>query len=162
MSSYETYDPFAESDDPDGDYRPTLSKLGWEEYLSIGDERSVLYVTSWRRTTTDGTVEYMLDVWDVSQGSPFIKVDGLVALMDLLSRWAPAVQAAAVVNLIDDLREGDLGDGTVEQIAARLAYGATDTLPRMRRQKQEVDEHRRALRAQRMAQRQQQPVAPPA
>jgi hypothetical protein len=152
---YEQYDPFAEAGDPNGNYQERLRKLGWEEFLSVGDDRSVLYITSWKRTISDGDIEYILDVWDINQGSPFIKVDGFVTLMDLLSRWAPAVQAAAMVNLIDDFRDGDLGNGTVEQISARISYGITDTLPRMRQRKREDDERRRAIREQRQAQRRQ-------
>lgn len=149
---YETFDPFAELPDNDGDYAANLNRAGWEEFLSIGDDRSVLYITSWRRTKQDSETEYMLDVWDVNCGSPFIKVGSFPDLMDLLARWAPAVQAATMVHLVDGVLEGGLSSsGVIEQVAARASFGAADALPVMRRQEAEQQRQRRLHREARRA-----------
>lgn len=151
-SSYETLDPFAE--DPDStDYTETLTKLGWTNILTVGDsERSPLYVNAWQRQHPDGRTEYAVDVWDQNMGSPFVKVGSFPEVMDLLARWAPAVQAAAVSQLIAEVSDGGLSEwGTVEQMAARVAYGISDALPKMRAAEAEAD---RARRKRALAQRQ--------
>jgi hypothetical protein len=67
------------------------------------------------------------------QGSPFIKVESFPELMDLLARWAPAVQAAALVYLIDNLQASRLDrEGVAEIVAAKAAFGATEGLSAMK------------------------------
>lgn len=153
-NQYEIVDPLADAPD-NVDMEPYLRSQGWEDFMGIGDERSPLYIQSWRRKSADGTFEYMVDVWNINYGSPYLKVNSFPELMDLLAKWAPAVQAASVAHLIDDVLESGLSDhGTIERIAAKMAFGTSDVLPRMRRQEAEQE-------AARQRQREARRVAPP-
>ncbi|MEV5690718.1 hypothetical protein [Micromonospora globbae] len=130
-----------------------LEQQGWSEFLGIGGEASELCVRSFRRTV-GGRDEFIVEVWDAAQGSPFVKVDNFGELMDLLARWAPAVQAAAVVAAVDDLRSYGLDkDGLAELVGAKVAFGASDALPALRRHEQQQAAHRRQVAAQRKAAR---------
>ncbi|MEU4772820.1 hypothetical protein [Micromonospora sp. NPDC023644] len=150
--SYEIFDPFEGAPDT-VEVTGWLEGQGWSEFLGVGDEDSVLRVRSFRRTV-DGRDEFIVDVWDVVQGSPWVKVDNFGDLMDLLARWAPAVQAAAMVAAVDDLRSYGLDkDGLAELVAAKVAFGASDALPALQRHEQEQAAHRRQVAAQRKAAR---------
>ncbi|WP_433530476.1 hypothetical protein ACQPYA_30760 [Micromonospora sp. CA-263727] len=146
--SYEIFDPFEGA--PDTVVATEwLEGQGWSEFLGIGDEDSVLRVQSFRRTV-DGRDEFIVDVGDVVQGSPYVKVDNFGELMDLLARWAPAVQAAALVAAVDDLRSYGLDkDGLAELVGAKVAFGAAEALPALQRHEQHQAAHRRQVAAQR-------------
>ncbi|MFE7871651.1 hypothetical protein ACFUYE_15025 [Micromonospora humida] len=156
-SRCEPYDPFAEAEDPDGDYETTMRTLGWERFLTVGEDPAPLYITTWRRTMPDGGIEYAFDVWGIDAGSPFFKVATFPELMDLVARWAPAVQAAHVSAFLGDLAEvGGLSTmGVVERVAARAAFGVKDALPEIRSAEREAARLYRQQQA-----RRQQPVAP--
>ncbi|NIL56242.1 hypothetical protein [Salinispora arenicola] len=150
--SYEIFDPYA--DLPDGvNAEKWLEQQGWSEFLGVGGEDSDLHIRSFRRTF-DGRDEFLVDVWDVNQGSPYVKVDNFGDLMDLLARWAPAIQAAALVQAVDNLRSPALDmDGVAEVVGAKVAFGASDVLPALRRDRQEQAAYRRQVAEQRKAAR---------
>jgi hypothetical protein len=126
---------------------------GWEDFFVVGYTDGPLTIHTWRRPTDAGGWQYVVQVTDVLYGSEFIRVPGLVELMDLLARWAPAVQAAAICDLLHDLGGAGLNpEGTVETVAARAKYGVIATLPRLQvelRDRQE--EQARAREARRRA-----------
>jgi hypothetical protein len=140
--AYEIIDPFEGM--PEGsDDSEWLEQQGWTDFVGLGNPESAMYVRSFRRKTETG-MEYIVDYWDVLYGSEYFKVDGPGELMDLLARWAPAVQAAAIVAVIDDARQFGLShDGLVEQIAAKAAFGANDTLENRRNLLREQSRDRR-------------------
>ncbi|WP_433225119.1 hypothetical protein [Microtetraspora malaysiensis] len=110
---------------PDGFVDELLKGQGWEEFLCIGDPNGDLYMESWRRHYEDKPTEYLLQVGNVNESGPFMVVDNFPELMDLFTRWAPAVQAAATAGVVRDLTNSDLSAyGFVEIIAARAAHGA--------------------------------------
>lgn len=110
-----------------------LRSQGWELFLHIGNEDSCLYVRSWRRQHDDSE-QYMVEVSDGANDSPYISVPNFGELMDLLARWAPVVQAATISDLIGGIIGSGLSYfGSVERIAAKAVFGAEDVLPEMRR-----------------------------
>ncbi|TCB89266.1 hypothetical protein E0H26_28175 [Micromonospora zingiberis] len=149
---YEIFDPFEGAPDT-VDVGVWLEQQGWSEFLGVGDELSYLRVQSYRRTV-DGRDEFIVDVWDMAQGSPFVKVNNFGELMDLLARWAPAVQATALVSVVDSLRSDNLlTDGVAELLGAKVAFGASDGLPALREQARQQAAYRRQVAEQRKAAR---------
>lgn len=125
---------------PDGcdDIDAFLTAQGWQRFLVLGAANSTMRINSWRRHPTNQPVEYLVNVDDIHSVSSYLRVDTLPELMDLLARWAPAVQAAAITVLIDDLTGLSLNEeyGLVETITARVVHGAEHTLPRLHRREQ--------------------------
>jgi hypothetical protein len=145
-ANYQQVNPFADAP-ANVDVESYLASQGWEEFLGIGGENSELYIQSWRRTLPDAQTEYIVDVWNAAFGSPYIKVTSFVDLMDLLARWAPAIQAAAVVAILDEVQQLGLSpSGMIERIAAKAAFGATEGLPILQRQEAEQRAMRRQAR----------------
>lgn len=149
--TYETFDPFDGM--PDGtDADQWLSQQGWTDSIGIGSEDSPMRIRSYQRTV-NGEAEYIVDVWDILGGTPYIKVPGPGELMDLLARWAPAAQAASVVQLVDELVDPSLDTtNVVGRVAAKVIHGVEEVLPAMRRHEREVAAHRRQARLAREAQ----------
>lgn len=143
------------ADLPDGGaVEPYLTERGWEQFLAVGDSRgdgtSAMVIRTWRRTGGDDGARYMLEVGDSLQSSPYLLVDTLPELLDLMARWAPIVQAAAVSYVVDGLIEYGINrEGLVEMIAARVRFGADETHDRFRAQLLRDEEVRRARRAER-------------
>ncbi|OHX04628.1 hypothetical protein [Micromonospora sp. WMMB235] len=149
--TYEIYDPF--KDRPDKvDSDRWLEQEGWSEFFGIGGEESDLRIRSYRRIVKGGREEYIVDVWDLMHGSPFVKVDNIGELMDLLARWAPAVQAAALVYVLDELQSYRLDRrGVVEAVTAKAAWGATEGAQALVADEREQAARRRQVAAQRKA-----------
>lgn len=135
------------ADCPDGaDVAKFMSSQGWEEFLSIGEEAGDLSLHSWRRKV-EGRWQYLLQAHDASVLSPFMLVDSFPELMDLFSRWAPAVQAASITATTSELFGQYIDEhGLVERVAARAAYGASDLQERLQEEKRRRDRERRAQR----------------
>lgn len=119
-------------DPPPGtdDFTPEADTLGlaehnWVEFLRLGDPEGPLGIRTWRCTTSEQT-SYLLRVEERTYISSFLQVDTLPELMDLLARWAPAVQAAAVADALSCINMEGLSDkGFTERLGAKLAYGQT-------------------------------------
>ncbi|MFG1801029.1 hypothetical protein ACGFI4_12790 [Micromonospora carbonacea] len=150
--TYQIFDPYeGMPHDATVNAEQWLDQQGWSEFLGIGGEQSDLSIRTYRRTV-EGQDEYIVQVWDVMQGSPFVKVDNFGELMDLLARWAPAAQAAALVFVIDALQSYDLDrEGVVETLAAKAAFGGSKGLEALQRHQQEQDAQRRRVAEQRRA-----------
>ncbi|WP_190817728.1 hypothetical protein [Saccharopolyspora pogona] len=120
-----------------GDY---LESQGWSPYLRLGaGEWASLNLLTWQRDQ-DGRSEYLIAVSNQDQASEYLKVSSLPTLMDLLARWAPAVQAASIADVVQDLHEPLIEhEGIVETIAARAVWGVQDRLPRLRSYRQTWD-----------------------
>jgi hypothetical protein len=102
-----------------------LGAKGWEIFLQLGDDDSDTWIQTWRRE--DGDPGFLIRVHDVASASPCVQVDTFPELMDLLAKWAPVIQTAAVVSVLDDLRQYAIrDDGLVEFLAARVRYGAEE------------------------------------
>lgn len=146
------FDPFAELPaNTDGIAERLLEQLGWEEGFGIGNEATFQRIRSYRRAV-DRTEEHMIEVVDVLGASPYLRGDSFVELMHMTARWAPAVQAAAVVDLIDEMRSFSLGDdNTIGRIAAHVVDGIEKTLPSMRDNARQQASHERRVREARKA-----------
>lgn len=146
--AYVEFDPHADA--PDGtDAGSWLEEQGWSEFLGIGDEQTDLRFRSWRRQI-DGRWEYACEVWDVIQGSPFLKIESFGELMDIMARWAPALQAAAVIGFLERAQTFGLDtDGEVEKIAAKVAFGSTAGLAAVQKQMKIQADRQREIREQR-------------
>ncbi|MFB9688414.1 hypothetical protein [Amycolatopsis plumensis] len=146
--SWEPYDVWdgAPSDDA------TLESLGWESLLDLGSSDDIGFaIMVWQRSVGDGGTEYLLNVWGFQSGSPYLKVDSFPAVMELVAKWAPVLQAASVAHVVQDLA-GLFVDrnGLVETVAARAAWGVQEKLGDL---KEELDGHDRAIRERRRARR---------
>jgi len=71
-----------------------LAENGWVEAHRLGDPEGALCIQTWRGVEGQ-QVGYLLRVEDHTTMSDYLHVSTLPELMDLLARWAPAVQAAA-------------------------------------------------------------------
>ncbi|MGW3470128.1 hypothetical protein ACWDKQ_17080 [Saccharopolyspora sp. NPDC000995] len=136
---WEPYDVFGGASDVTdaGDY---LESQGWKPFLRLGaGEWASLNLLTWQRDQ-DGRSEYLIEVSNQEQASEYLKVIGLPRLMDLLARWAPAVQAASIADVVQDLHEPVIEHGgIVETVAARAAWGVQDRLPKLRSYRQQWD-----------------------
>jgi hypothetical protein len=125
-----------------------LRAQGWEEFLSFGQPNAYMRIVSWQRSNEDGSHSYLVQVDDVNMGSPFMQVASFPDLRDVFARWAPAVQAAAVSGLIDDLSGQTFSQyGVVEAIAARARHGVEVTYDSVVREEQQQRAVRQARRA---------------
>ena len=116
------------TDCPDGsDVAEFLATQGWRPFLTVGDsDLGELCLISWERDRDHDGPAYLLQVSSLSPTSPFLLVDTFAGLMDLFARWAPAVQAAAISQVVRDLNEaparvaGHPVGGLVENVATRI------------------------------------------
>lgn len=147
---WEPIDVLAGMEDDDRDLYQWLDSQGWDEFLDVGVRDSgVLYIATWRRQHDDAPTQYLLEVGGGEYFSHFLMTESLVDLMDLVSRWSPAVQAAAIADTVHQLSQPHLvARGLVETIAARAAVGSTETAEELVRQRKLDREARdRARRA---------------
>jgi hypothetical protein len=142
---------------PDGagvdDY---LKSLGWEEFLSVGAPgESFMAIKTYIRRARDGaSTQYLLSVDDVNLVSPYVLVDTFPELMDLIARWAPAVQAAQITGFLEDLMQLRLDrNGYAEMLAARVKFGLDDIYSQGRRELHDREEASRRRRQQLREQR---------
>jgi len=131
------WEPIEVVSDDSYDVSEDLEQAGWGRFWRIGKpEHSPLYIEIWHRRKPQGPGrQYLLQVWDIDHGSEFVQVDGLPALMDLLADWAPVVQAASIVGIVDEGHGHELHrDGFFEKLGARLAWGGSAVLPVMEKE----------------------------
>jgi hypothetical protein len=147
---WEPFDVFPGEDDPETE--KALEEQGWESFLTLGSgERLGCEIEVYLRNT-EGGQQYLVEVWGEQYGSPYLKVDSLPALMDLLGRWAPVVQAASVARVLSEIKGLTIErDGLVEAIAARIAWAVTEHTPKLKRERDELDRMAAERRAQRKA-----------
>jgi hypothetical protein len=125
--------------DPKGeiaDVSKYLANQGWNHIMVIGDPDATLSLDVWQRHRESGHPEYLLEVNSsaTSMSMPYLVLDSLPDLMDLVARWAPAVQTAAVTEVLRDLQTGMATPaGIVETVAARIMYGINEVSPRLPR-----------------------------
>lgn len=133
--TYSLYDPTAETSAAEGDWDKLMMELGWDDFISVGAEDSSLWLVGRRRIK--GTVtEYVVEIQNLG-GWEAVRTDSFMEYMDLLARWAPAVQAAAIAGFIGELGDTDISDyNTVGRIAAKWQTG-DDVLSYMRRNQME-------------------------
>ncbi|MET9232003.1 hypothetical protein [Lentzea sp. NPDC003310] len=134
------------------DINSWLESQGWQDFLEVGNpEGGLLFIETWMRHRDDGPTQYLILIGGTHALSPYLVTESLVDLMDLLSRWAPAVQAAWVADAINELSRPHLSTyGLVEMIAGRASVGSTETaeiLLRERREDQQIRARRRRERA---------------
>ncbi len=139
--AWEPYAVFTAEDDEVVGVEEALEAKGWESLLNLGSsERFGFEINLYQRRTGTGHPEYLLAVWGEQLGSPFLKVNSLPAAMQLLSQWAPAVQAASISRVVSDLAEGSIEhEGLVETIAARAAWGVQERLPKLKEYRDQED-----------------------
>ncbi|MGW5051532.1 hypothetical protein [Actinokineospora sp. NPDC004072] len=155
LSADGTWEPCAilPADDDGGDMEQMLEARGWESFLCLGSGEDVgVEITVYQRRDGTGHPQYLLSVWGEQIGSPFLKIDTLPQVMQLLSQWVPVVQAASISRVVSDLSAGVIEhEGLVETIAARATWGAQERLPTLKAQRDQWDrdaaERRRARAA---------------
>lgn len=113
------------------DYFGRLKELGWDEFLSMGDEGYIgVKIRAFQHVGRQGQApegrSYPFDQYLITVGGPDITgvgllVSGLPDLMNTLSTWAPVVQAAAISGLGHEASFGSQPDhdGLVETITRR-------------------------------------------
>ncbi|TDX84923.1 hypothetical protein [Amycolatopsis arida] len=150
---WEPYDALADAEDDGGDVEALLHSLGWTSFVRLGSgEDFGVEIEVYERRTRDGHPEYLLDIWGEHSGSPYLKVDNLPAVMELLAKWAPIVQAASISRVVRDLAAGAIEhEGLVETVAARAAWGVQERLPKLKKHRDQWDadaaQRRRAAHA---------------
>ncbi|MEU0529225.1 hypothetical protein [Amycolatopsis tolypomycina] len=127
-NSWEPYNAFAGAPEDEHDIEKRLSSQGWETFLSLGHGETIGFeLRVLIRYSGGGETrkhpEYLIEVGGPSAIAPYLKVDDLPTVMDLLARWAPALQAASIANLTYDLATGVIEpNGIVETVAARITW----------------------------------------
>jgi hypothetical protein len=93
-----------------------------------------VFIRHSRGTTPRKHPEFLLEVGGHSAIAPYLKVDDLPTVMDMLARWAPALQASSIADLAHDLISGAIEpNGMVETVAARVTWAAENRTPAMAR-----------------------------
>lgn len=127
-------DPLA--DMPEGSVDEYLEQQGWQPFLRLGVPWSAMWLESWRRTDEDRSERFLVCVQDPIGGAPNLHVPVFPDLMDLFARWAPAIQAATIAQLAEDLTDTRVATpGLVELIAARAADGASTGVAGVKRKR---------------------------
>ena len=119
--------PITETDDYD-DYDRFKRANDWHEFTSLNDGNSSLNLEIWHGKPQHGEVRFLIEVCSPSAVFTVGAVDA-ADMMDLVTRWAPTVQAAAVTDLC---REMDFGQAVntnmetnrVAAIGALMAEGS--------------------------------------
>ena len=131
------------------DVHQALLKSGWQELLTIGDpDHGHMYIKTWSRAVPPRLSEYLIEVGSIIVAGPFLQVPDFPTLMEIIARWAPAVQAAEVAGVISELRSPGLDSwGLMELIGARAAWGANTLLPQLQKEHDKEIERRMQRRA---------------
>jgi hypothetical protein len=138
------------TDEEVDDCNKFLAADGWEEFIFLGsiDDEAFPRIRTWRKRYEQGN-PYLMEISDSACASHYMVVSSLPELMDVLARWAPVIQAGAIGYLIGEACSGSLSNlGSIEQIGARLSYGADVTRSAM---ENELAEQRRRQAASRVA-----------
>lgn len=91
-----------------GDFEAAMKVKGFDPFLAVGlGGTSFLSITTYRN---HGSGEFALTVDDVNYCGPVLVVEDFPTLMDLIARWAPAVQSAQIVGYLEDLSRGCFDD----------------------------------------------------
>ncbi|MFC4859502.1 hypothetical protein [Actinophytocola glycyrrhizae] len=150
--TWEPYAVFTAEDEEIDELGEALRAKGWESLLDLGSDDNIGFeINLYQRRPDSGHPEYLLAVWGNQIGTPFLKVDNLPAAMQLLSQWAPAMQAASIAHVVSDLSAPYIDHhGLVETLAARAAWGVQERLPALKQDRDQRDreaaERRRAAR----------------
>ena len=125
QTRWERADVLADMPADASDVDEYLRSQGWEGMLTVGDPDGSLYIAVRVRRRADRTAQYLLEVGSIDVYSPCLLVDSFPDVMDLVARWAPAVQAAAVTDALQRLEGSTQMDarGLVESVAARALFG---------------------------------------
>jgi hypothetical protein len=139
-SRWEPYDALANAKDT-ADVEAMLDSVGWKAFMRLGSAEDFGFeISVYECRSGNGHPEYLLDVWGDAHGSPYLKVDNLPAVMDLLSKWAPVLQAASIAHVVRDLAAGIIEhEGIVETVAARAAWGAQEHMPKLKKHRDQRD-----------------------
>jgi hypothetical protein len=117
-----------------------VGALGWLPANDLGTADYGMQVNTWYRSTSDGPDQFLIQISTLVYTGPFILCDDYADLMDVYARWAPAIQAFAVTDLVKELTTSLMpGDDAVEKFVARLRLAAN-------RAPRNVAEHERHLR----------------
>ena len=127
-----------------GEFGNPHADFGWSTLFHVGEpgDTTGIGIKTWR-----GPDGYLLQVSDFGGASPMLLVDTFPEVMDLLARWAPAVQASKLAMMLH-FADSDVieGDGVVERIAAKWVYGAdaahADMTEREQRRKEQARQER--------------------
>jgi hypothetical protein len=111
----------------DGDIEEFLVKHGFEKYVAIGSEEPVaIAIRVWQR---DEDPQWLLEVSNFSHCDYFTAA-ALPDVLDLLSRWAPIVQAAEVVYQLDMVARLD-GNSIVTDVLSASVVNREDVANRI-------------------------------
>src|SRR2546423_1851639 len=103
----------------------TMKKAGFADFAYLS-HLGPLRVTLWRRenaSLSTGTFRFMVCT-ETPHGTELVAVDGWVDTMDLLARWAPALQASAISDLTSWAESNDKDGNPFVGAGAWLETGA--------------------------------------
>ncbi|MEU1867849.1 hypothetical protein [Streptomyces gardneri] len=111
--------PFEELDDWD----KAIEAAGYYKWGVLGrPDETPLWLDIYRRKTTPGlTVPFCLAVISNHGFYETVYAESLPAMMDLQTRWAPAIQAAAITDLLGKLDDRTTTHGFAGMIRKALA-----------------------------------------
>lgn len=101
---------------------------GWHEFTSLNDGNSSLNLEIWHGKPQHGEVRFLIEVCSPSAVFTVGAVDA-ADMMDLVTRWAPTVQAAAFTDLCREMDFGQAVNTNMETnrfaaIGALMAEGS--------------------------------------
>lgn len=151
--------------DEHGDEDAWMAATGWRKWTKFGDpELGTLAIEVYiGEPLPAGGRPYLLAVTTGGDTYTQIRVDSLAGAMDLLSRWAPAVQTGLLSDLAARLDEAQIDDlspfGLIEKIAAKAAFGVENMPDIDRRERHSRAEARARRKAKAEAPQEEWPVA---
>lgn len=133
------------------DYDQFKRDGGYSEFARIGRSGTApIALSVWRGVPAEGDAEYLIEVDGPFDGST-VGAGDIADLVDLLSRWAPIMQAVALTRIVDDARF-DGADVHGLEYNAFAAIGALMAEGRENRMGWAARHQRRAEEARRRAQ----------
>ncbi|MCU1685939.1 MAG: hypothetical protein JWQ81_6678 [Amycolatopsis sp.] len=114
---------------------------GWRSFLHLGSEESGGFcIDVWERSHPVTHPGYLIAISGEQSSSPYLKVDTLPAVMDLLAKWAPVVQASTISRVVRDLTDPTYThDGIVETVATRATWAVQNRMQDMKKHRNDWD-----------------------
>jgi hypothetical protein len=134
----------------DGNLDEQITAAGFSKFTTISSELNgecSLYLDVWRRS---GNLQFLIEI-DSQLGAEFVGAGDVADMMDVLARWAPAIQVAALADFFSDAEyeEGGVEYNRFAMIGALIGDGIDQRASWAAAQRKERVERQRAQRAKR-------------